>query len=451
MTRTSEIIIATTLLLYLSMASAFGQTGRTMSDPPSAEVFGSLDEVLEYASMQSITLENNEIRLKQAQKGKLAAILGTIDVTGNLLSAQFTNNTTLGVNLFPAEVFGGEPGTFREVQTGVQYNTNLTNYADVKLINVAGWTNLKLSKINIDLTTTNNLVSLKNFQESVASSYYNIVNLQAQIASSERNLAVADTLHQMTVHKFEEGIVKRQEVNDSRVNYLNTEENIRQMEYLLEQYYLSLKALCDIPEAAQIEIRQEPAFELPMEQPYIRFSDLTYQSALLQESYAQHAYKNAKSAFLPTLSLQLSNSYNLYNTEFEPFTGNWINSNYIGLRLNVPIPNAQRVSQRFNAQYDYEMAINNKEQAELAAQLDHESLRNDYQKAVSQMRTNQEILDLQRDSFTKNQTLYQEGLIGLEVVLNSYNAMVSAQYALISSEVNIQLVQSTIDINNHLH
>ena len=106
--------------------------------------------------------------MDQAKKAKLAAALGTIDMNGALLSAQFTDNTTLGVNLFPAEIFGGEPGTFKEVQMGVRYNTNLTNYADIKLVNPAGWSNLKLSKINIDLTSSNNQLTLKNLQENIA-------------------------------------------------------------------------------------------------------------------------------------------------------------------------------------------------------------------------------------------------------------------------------------------
>lgn len=449
MTQSIKLLIATLLVVWSTGFSAYGQTEQ--GDEPTAISFSSIDQLLAYTSTSSLILDNNQIRLTQAQKGKLAAILGTIDVTGNLLSAQFTNNTTLGITPFPAEIFGGEPGTFREVQTGVQYNTNLTNYADVKLVNVAGWTNLKLANINIDLTTTNNLVSLKNYQESLSASYYNIVNLQEQIASTRQNLTVADTLYQIALRKFEEGLVNKQDVNDSRVNVLNTEENIRQLEYLLDQYYLSLQTLCDLPADQDLVIRHEPMLEPAIEEPVIMFNDLTYKSALLQESYAQTAYQNAKSAYLPTLSLQLSNSYNLYNTELQPFSGNWINSNYIGLRLNVPIPSAQRISQTSNARFEYEMAINNKKQAELSAQMDHETLLSDYEKALSQLNTNREILALNRDSFQKNQNLYEEGLIGLEVVLGSYNSMVSTEYNLISSEVNLQLVQSSIDINNNIH
>lgn len=446
MARKSQILFIATLSFLVSLNWTFAQTIPT--NPGSSQVFTSLEQVLAYTTDNSLSLKNQEIKMDQAKKAKLAAVLGTIDVTGALLNAQFTDNTTLGVNLFPAEIFGGEPGTFKEVQMGVRYNTNLTNYADVKLVNPTGWSNLKLSKINILLTSSNNQLSVKALQENIAKNYHNIVNLQEQIASSQQHLVIADTLYQITQNKFEEGLVNQQDVNDSKVNWLNSKENISQLEYLLEQYYISLKLLCDMPEHEQIEIQQISRSRQEIEAPNVLLNELQLRNSILQEQYARTAYKSSKAAFLPTVSLQLSNSNNLYNTEFKPLSGDWINSNYIGLNLSIPIPSSQRISQKYNAQYDYQMAINNTEQAAIQADLHRQSLQSEYEQAVSQARTNQEILNLREDSFKKNQQLYQEGLISLEVVLNSFNSMVSAEYNLISSDVNVELSRSNININN---
>lgn len=435
--------------LLLGCSWAFGQagSGAMNDDRRPTRTFSSLEELWSYSAEQSLTLQNNNIQMDAARKAKLAAVLGTIDLTGNLLSAQFTNNTTLGVTPFPAEIFGGEPGTFKDVQTGVQYNTNLTNYAEVKLINPTGWTNLKLSKINIDLTESNNQMTVKTLQENVAATYYNIVNLTEQIESSQENLVVADTLFQIARSKYEEGLVKQQDVNDSRVNYLQTEEQIRQLEYMREQTYLSLKLLCDIPETENIVIQDNPAPKL-FRQPTVLLNELNLTNAMLKEQYAQQNYKASKAAFVPTVSLQLSNSNNLYNTEFEPVTGNWINSNYVGLRLNIPIPNANQISRKYSAQFDHQLALNQTQQARNQATLDQQTLQSEYKQALSQFETNKEIKDLREDSYFKNQNLYREGIIGLDVVLNSYNAMVNADWNLISSKVNVELVGANIEINN---
>lgn len=452
MIRATYTAIITLFLSLTSLSNAFAQSDvhQSKGDSHRSIVFTSLNELLNYASDQSITLRNNTVRMEQAKKAKLAAVLGTIDVNGSLLSAQFTDNTRLGVNLFPAEIFGGEAGTFKEVQMGVRYNTNLTNYADIKLINPTGWSNLNLSKINIDLTNSNNLLTLKSLQENIAVNYYNIVNLQEQIVSTRKNLAVADTLLKITENKFGEGLVSQQDVSESRINYLNTKENISQLTFLLEQYYISLKILCDIPDTYEIEIRQIPVPSTEFVLPIVRVNEANLNNALFKEAYAKASYNSAKAAFLPSLSLQLSNSNNLYNTEFQPLSGNWINSNYVGINLNIPIPGSQRISQKYQARYEYQLAKNNTEQAKIQADLDQQSLQSEYEKSISQIQTDREILSLRKDIFFRNQNLFEEGIINLDVVLNSFNAMVNAQYNLIASETDSQLVLSKINIHNNI-
>ena len=55
-----------------------------------------------------------------------------------------------------------------------------------------------------------------------------------------------------------------------------------------------------------------------------------------------------------------------------------------------------------------------------------------------------------REWFEKNKNLYAEGLISIDRTLNSFNAMLNANYNLITSKVSILLAQSKIDINNKI-
>jgi outer membrane protein len=348
------------LLLTITVALLSLESGAQSPPVGTVPEFHSVDELIGFAGDHSITLRNNDVQLSQAKKEKLAAVLGTIDITGSLLSAQFTDNTTLGVNLFPAEIFGGEPGTFREVQMGVRYNTNLTTYADIKLVNPVGWANLGLSKINIDLTASNNQLTRKQLEENITMNYFNIVHLDEQIKNTQLNLNASDTLLTIAIEKYQEGLINRQEVNDVRVNHLQIEERIHQMEFLREQYYVSLKLLCDLPEESQISIAHQPTAGFGPD-TVVQLNQLALKNALLQEQYAEKSYQVAKAAFSPTVSLQLSNSNNLYNQNFEPVTGDWINSNFIGLRVNIPIPGSQTISRKYTAQHQYELAQNKTE------------------------------------------------------------------------------------------
>lgn len=426
-----------------------GQQEFTEAEQSTMQSFTTVAKLIDYAMKNSIDLENNQIRIDQAKKDRLSALVGIIDVTGNLLSIQLTNNTNLGVNLFPAEIFGGDPGTFREVEMGVQHNTNLTSYLDIKLFNPTGYNSLKLADINIELADANQQISIHKYQENLVASYFNIINIQKQIENTTLSIATSDSLSTIVKHKYEEGLVKQQDVNDTKVNHIKLEESKRQLEYLLEQYYLSLKMLLDIGEDVNIVINDESKIESPELVPSIVVNDLSVKHSLLQEQYALQNLKSSKQSFLPTISLQLSNSWNLYNTEFTPFSGNWINSNYIGLRLNIPVPNSKQLSNRINAEYEYKIAANKTLEEKNKSELEVKTLQSEYRQAKSQIQTNKEVLRIQADTYARNRNLYNEGVVGLDVTIQSMNSVLTAKYELTTATVNLAMIQEKININNN--
>lgn len=411
--------------------------------------FSNLEALLAYSDTRSISVQSNHIRVLQAKKTKLAAKLAIADPVASI-SGNFTNNTRLPVNLFPAEIFGGQKGEFREVQTGVQYNTASNQNLDIKLLNFEGWQNYKLSDINIQISETESRLNLKNLHENMAAIYYNIIQLNAQLESTQQNLLVADTLLQVAENKYKQGIVKQQDVNDSRVNRLNIKENINQIQHLLKQNYLSLKILADIPDAEEVEITEKVATNFPITKQDVQLNDLLIQSNLLKEKYALEYIDKARKSMYPTLSFVAGNSFNQYNNDFTLFGGKWITSNYVGMKLNFALPNANTISNRTKAYFDYELAKKNTQQAQITADLTTRQLVNDFEKAVSQLQSHVDVLEIQQDTYEKNKNLYSEGLISIDRTLTSFNAMLNAQYSLISSKVSVMLAQSKIVFNNKI-
>jgi outer membrane protein TolC len=411
--------------------------------------FESLNELLTFAETKNIFIKANEIRLLQAKKTLLASKLAIADPISNI-NASFTDNTRLPVNLFPAEIFGGQKGEFREIQTGVQYNTNSTQNLDIKLLNLEGWQNFKLSEINIQISENDVKLTQKNLHDNIASAYYNIVQLNAQLESKKQNLLVADTLLALVERKYKQGFVKQQDVNDSRVNQLTIKENINQIQYLIKQNYTSLKILSDIPENENIEILEKMIPTLLSQNPEIQTNTLLLESNRLKELSAFTTIQRTKRAFAPTVSFVASNSFNQYNNDFTIFGGKWIMSNYVGLKINFALPNANTLSNKFKAQYDYQLAQKNTEQAKIKADLTVTQLETDWGKALSQTKSYGDILEIQTDTYEKNKNLYNEGLVSIDRVLHSFNALINVKYSLIASKINISLVQAKIDINNKI-
>jgi outer membrane protein TolC len=411
--------------------------------------FENLDELLAFANTKNISIKSNEIRLLQAKKSKLAAKIAIADPMANI-NGNFTNNTRLPVNLFPAEIFGGQKGEFREVQSGVQYNTASNQNLDIKLLNLEGWQNLKLSEINIQISESDSKLNQKNLHDNIASAYYNIVQLNAQLESTKQNLLVADTLLALAERKYAQGIVKQQDVNDSRVSQLTIMGNITQIEFLIKQNYTSLKILSDIPDDENIEILEKISANPVIIKPLVQYNNLLVENNNLKELSAFTTIQRTRRVFSPTVSFVASNSFNQYNNDFTIFGGKWITSNYVGLKINFALPNANTLSNKFKAQYDYQLAQKNTEQAKIKADLTVTQLETDWEKAMSQTKSYGDILEIHKDTYDKNKNLYNEGLISIDRVLSSFNALINAKYSLIASKANVSLAHAKIDINNKI-
>lgn len=238
-------------------------------------------------------------------------------------------------------------------------------------------------------------------------------------------------------------------MNDSKVNLLTIQENEKQIAFLIQQNYLSLKILADIPESEAIII-DENVSVLPILKPEIEKNNLSLSSILLKEQYALNDYKKNKQSRLPTLSFVKNNSFNQYNQNFTLTGGNWVPSSYLGLKLNIPMPSSKNLSNKYNAKYNYEMAQQNSQQASIKADLDFNKLGIEWDKAQSQLKNNEEILILQKDTYAKNKTLYTEGLQSIDRTLSSLNTLVNAEYNVISSKVGVLLSKAKIDINNKI-
>jgi outer membrane protein TolC len=421
-------------------------------DADAQQVFSDLESFLTYASSKSISLKSGNIKMDQAKKAKIAAIASIPDPTGDM-SFSFTNNLKLPVTLFPANF--NDPNApadeFRVQRLGLQYNSTLSNYGEIKLFNLQGWHNLRSARYNLEATALDNRITQKALYEDIASTYFNIVQLHEQLQAAKDNLVVSDTLLQIADAKFNQGLLRKQDVNDTRVNYLNTQESANQITFIIQQQYLTLKALADISDKDSITINHSVTTDFFATAPEVSLNNLNFAYTLAKEKVALASFRKSKSANHPTLSFFLSNSQTQYNTNASLFDRkwDWYNATSIGLKLSAPIPiSANRISSVLETKYNHLLAQKNTERVRIKAELDNKQLGTDYQKAWSQFVTNREVYQLKRESYYKNKNLYTQGLLSTEQTLNSFSAMVTSNYNLITSAISLLLANAKIEIHN---
>ena len=162
------------------------------SDAQNKLEFNSIDSLFKYAENHSSSIKTGEQQVLLAKWEKISAQAGLVNFKMQT-SFSLTDNVKLPVTYFPAEPFGGEPGTFKELRTGQQYMGNINFAPQIDIINPVSWAKLKSAKINSELTDINNLIVKKALFESISAGYFNSISLKEQIEISQKNLLTADT------------------------------------------------------------------------------------------------------------------------------------------------------------------------------------------------------------------------------------------------------------------
>ncbi len=271
-----------------------------------------------------------------------------------------------------------------------------------------------------------------------------------QIKTIRENLNAADTLVFITNRKYEQGIVKIQDVNEARINQITVADKLTQATHNLEQQYLSLKILCDIDTNTELEISGNLFPKEDFSYHLTANSLLFYKINEQQNSFAKTEFKNNIYAHLPVLSLVSSFSWqNNSNQHFFDENAKWINANYIGLKLSVPFPiDINKFSQTSLARYKSKIAHITLQHAALQNHYNNQQLENDYRKAFTQVNNLSQIYQLKNDNYHKNYSLYEAEIIPLDKLLTSFNDMLNAKMNYIAMQTNYLFYKHKININN---
>lgn len=412
--------------------------------------FNSIDSLFNYAEKQSIAIKTGEQQVLLAKWQKISAQAGLVNFRMQT-SFSLTDNVKLPVTYFPAEAFGGEPGTFKEVTTGQQYMGNINFAPQIDIINPVSWTKLKSAKINQELTNVNNLIVKKSLFESISAGYYNIISLKEQIEISQKNLFTADTLQAIMQNKYDEGIVRQQDLNDATINKLALEDKLNQLKISIEQQYYAIKILCDIPENEDLTITETADYEQPFNIGLQTNNQLQYESSLLKSGLANEELRANRLAQYPTVSIVAYDGWQQNSrNQFFDSNSDWINSQYIGLRLSMPFPDINRFTLTKTANINKTISELDAEHSKYQNDIANIQLNLDYEKAYSQLNTNKQIFLLKEENYQMALNQFNESILPSDKLLTAFNDMLASRLNYSAALANLLYAKSKIEINNSI-
>ena len=412
--------------------------------------FTNPDSLIAFAEKNSIAIKTGDAQALLAKYQTLYAKINKFNPRASVNYA-ITNNTHLPVNFFPAQVFGGTPGTFKEVQSGQQYVQSIYITPQIDVINPGTWEKLKSARLNEQLAFVNNNLTKKTLSESIAAAYFNIVSFQQQIIITSKTLLHADSILQIFQNKFDQSIIRSQDVNNAKVNKLMIKDRLQQIQNAMEQQYNLLKLLCDADAATIIEIDPIENAPTTLQQPVIALNTLEVTQSQLQLQYAKSEYKANKAAYYPILSL-IGNWATQENSTQHFFDNNarWIPTNYIGLRLSYTFPDAGRLSQTADAKTNWEIAEMNVKHKTTQQVTENTQLYLEFKKAKEIMIVAEEIKFLKEDTYRKNLNLFVQDIYPADNLFLSFNDALTAALNYQAAVINLQYQLFKININNSI-
>ncbi|GAB3522573.1 hypothetical protein GCM10027442_47810 [Emticicia fontis] len=406
-----------------------------------------LQELLNYAKQKSYVKDNNRIQTELAR-------LTTKTAFGNVINpripttASIIDNSKQPVSFIPAEIFGGPEGTFKEVTMGQRYISSLSLAPQFDILNPGNYARIQSARINEKVVEVNGRLAEKNLFDQLNACYHNLMGYHAQKQMFVENQQIADTILQIVQNKYNQGLLRQQEVNEAKINKINIEDKIEQIDYMIQQQYDLLKTLCDTDENIHLlftENQEETDFTFLAADGKLTEQQLNYQQLFLEAEL-----KAARWQQLPTLSFVSGFTWqNNSNNHFFDSSSKLINSNYWGLRINWDLPtNVNKLSAYKTARINSQLAEINRKHSILQSNSVNTQLELEHQKAVSQYRNQQRVLTLKSENFEKGRNQYQENILSLDKLLMAHNDLIVQEINLLNARNAIHFTRNKIEINN---
>ncbi len=398
----------------------------------------SLVEAVNLAIQQNPQLQSTqldeEINRAKVQEVKASALP---QVNGD---ASFTDNFLRASQILPGEVFG-RPGESIAVKFGTRYQMGANAQVSQTLYNPSLNIGLKAAK------TSQGLYELQTFK-SKEDLIYNVINLYMQLQMIEKqtelvenNLERTQRLIDITSAQFKEGIIKKVDVDQLKVNYTNLTTQLSNSANTRVQLLNNLKTLMNVDSEQPIAITVVGVEPIPVSQQL----DLSANTDLALIDYQRKLQDlntaSIQAGYLPSLSLIANLGYQAQTNElFDNAATKGFASGLYGLKLNIPIFDGfSRKSKITQSQYQ-------SRQLELNRKYLMRNVENQFVNARNNVQQNRKVLSAQEENMKLAEELYNvaklsytEGISPLSELINAENGLKEAQTQYLTAMLQINL------------
>ncbi len=303
----------------------------------------SLDQCVDFAQKNNVQVKNALLSVQvQAQTNReiAAAALPTITASTNLV-----DYTQIPTSLLPAQIFGGQAGTFIPVQFGTKFNATYGANLQQLLFDGQVFIALRARATSMDLQRKNAALTQENIKANIYKIYYQLSASKTQLNILDANITRLKTLARDAQIMYKNGFAEKLDVDKVNVQLNNLETEKLKANNSVAIGYMGLKMLMGMPVKDSL-VLTDVINEKSLTNDILTETDFQYnvrkdfQYLNTVKKMNQFNVKRYQLSNLPTISMTGSYSKNAQRSQFDFFEGgNWFPTSLINLNISLPIFN----------------------------------------------------------------------------------------------------------------
>ncbi|GGG34583.1 TolC family protein [Bizionia arctica] len=427
---------------YILLVSIFFTSSIFSQEIPSQFT---LEEAIDYALENNRAAKNavREVEASEQQKKETTAT-GLPQIDGAI---DYQNWIKQQVSLLPAEIAGGDPGTFVPVYFSPKQSVSAFATLNQLIFDGSYIVGLQSAKVYLEISENSKTKTDLEVRQAVINAYGNVLLADENLLIANKNIEVLEKNLNETTKIYENGLAEEESVEQLQItltgleNYLSKISRLKDLSYKMFNITLGIDLneptiLTDNLETLTL---QNISLELLSVDENVE-NTIDYQIAKNQEYTRELLLKLEKSSYLPSLNAFINAGYSGFDDKFTFATNNqkWYGSSLLGVSMSIPIfSSGMRSASTQQAKIDLEIAKENLTETVQQLKFQIANAKSDYQFAIEEYENKSINLNLAERIEKKNQTKFFEGIASSFDLRQAQTQLYSAQQEYLQSMFDV--------------
>ena len=413
-----------------------------------------LQEAIDFALENNYSAINAERDIIDAQKQKWETIAtGLPQITGDI---SYQNQLKQPVSLLPAELAGGEPGTFIPVVFSQPQTATATATLRQQIFDGSYIVGVQATKAFLSYSANNKEKTDLEVTKATVEAYGNVLLAEESVEILKKNKETLEKNLFETTKIFENGLGDEESVEQLQITLSSIDNQlknaVRLQDITLKMLNLVMGIDLDAPTKLEDELdnlaQKQIDFDL-LEGELKMENNVDFKLATNLNEQRYFEWKLAKSRALPTLNAFVNYGSSAFSDDFTFLDGDqqWFDSSVLGFDLSIPIfSSLKRSASTQRAKIALEKAKTQLTEAEEQIRLQLENARSNYTLAIEQYETSKNNLNLAERIENKNQIKYFEGIASSFELRQAQTQLYTAQNEYLQSMVEVINKKTELEI-----